>query len=190
MKNQSLKNLTLTAFFIALGIVLPFLTGQIPRFGSMLLPMHIPVFLCGLICGWPYGLAVGFILPLLRSLLFSMPPMYPVAIAMAFELATYGFVAGILYSRSRWQCVVSLYRALIAAMLAGRAVWGVAEVVLLGLRGNAFTWQAFAAGAFINAIPGIILQCVLIPAIMVALHRARLGPFRQKNNPPISHEEG
>ena len=103
MKNQSLKNLTLTAFFIALGIVLPFLTGQIPRFGSMLLPMHIPVFLCGLICGWPYGLAVGFILPLLRSLLFSMPPMYPVAIAMAFELATYGFVAGILYSRSRWQ---------------------------------------------------------------------------------------
>ena len=95
------RNLTLSALFLALGYALPFLTGQIPQFGSMLLPMHIPVFLCGLICGWQYGAVIGFILPLTRCLFFSMPPVY-VAIAMAFELATYGFVAGFLYNRSRW----------------------------------------------------------------------------------------
>ena len=103
------RNLTLSALFLALGYVLPFLTGQIPQFGSMLLPMHIPVFLCALICGWQYGAVIGFILPLTRCLFFSMPPVY-VAIAMAFELATYGFVAGFLYNRSRWQCVIALYR--------------------------------------------------------------------------------
>ena len=91
-----IKNLSLAAMFLGLGLMLPFLTGQIPAVGSMLLPMHIPVFLCGLICGWQYGLAVGFIVPLLRSMLFSMPPMYPTAVSMAAELATYGFVIGIL----------------------------------------------------------------------------------------------
>ncbi len=173
------KNLTLSAMFLALGMVLPFLTGQIQQIGSMLLPMHIPVLLCGLICGWQYGAVVGFVLPLLRSMTFGMPPIYPVALAMAFELATYGFVSGFLYARSRWQCVVALYRCLIAAMIAGRLVWGVAEIVLLGLRGNAFTWEAFLAGALLNAIPGIILQLVLIPAIMVALHKAGLVTFRK-----------
>ena len=91
------RNLTLSALFLALGYVFPFLTGQIPQFGSMLLPMHIPVFLCGLICGWQYGAIVGLILPLTRSLFFIMPPFY-VALAMTFELATYGFVAGVLSS--------------------------------------------------------------------------------------------
>lgn len=173
------KNLTLSAMFLALGMVLPFLTGQIQQIGNMLLPMHIPVLLCGLICGWQYGAAVGFILPLLRSVTFGMPPMYPVALAMAFELATYGLVSGFLYARSRWQCVIALYRCLIAAMIAGRLVWGVAEIVLLGLRGKAFTWEAFLAGALLNAIPGIILQLVLIPAIMVALNKSGLVTFRR-----------
>lgn len=177
MRRQT-KNLTLSAMFTALGLVLPMLTGNIPQIGSMLLPMHIPVFLCSLICGWQYGLAVGAILPLMRSLLFGMPPLYPVAIAMTFEMAAYGFVAGFLYNRSRWQCIVALYRAMIAAMLAGRAIWGAAEVVLLGLAGNAFTWQAFMAGAFLNAIPGILVQLTLIPALMLALHKTGLVKFR------------
>ncbi|MBQ7713400.1 MAG: ECF transporter S component [Oscillospiraceae bacterium] len=177
--NKTTKTLTLSAMFLALGMVLPFLTGQIQQIGNMLLPMHIPVLLCGLICGWQYGAAVGFMLPLLRSVIFSMPPLYPVAIAMAFELAAYGFVSGFLYARSRWQCVLALYRCLIAAMLAGRLVWGIAEIVLLGLRGNAFTWEAFLAGAVLNAIPGIVLQLVLIPAVMVALNRAGLVRFRR-----------
>ena len=177
---KTTKKLVLSAMFLALGLVLPLLTGQIQQIGSMLLPMHIPVLLCGFICGWPYGLAVGFILPLLRSVTFGMPPMYPVAIAMAFELATYGFVSGLLYARAKKKNILSIYLSLIVAMIAGRLVWGVAEIVLLGLKGNAFTWQAFLAGAVLNAIPGIILQLILIPVILFALQKAKLIPLRDK----------
>ncbi len=178
--NKNVKTLTLAALFLALGLVLPFFTGQIPQIGSMLLPMHIPVFLCGLICGGPWGALIGFILPLIRFVLFGMPPIFPTGIAMCFELMTYGFAAGFIYNHSRWQCVVSLYRSLIAAMLIGRVVWGIVEVILLGLSGSAFTWQAFIAGALLNAIPGIILQLILIPAVMVALNRTGLVPFKKK----------
>lgn len=181
------RNLTLSALFLALGYVLPFLTGQIPQFGSMLLPMHIPVFLCALICGWQYGAVIGFILPLTRCLFFSMPPVY-VAIAMAFELATYGFVAGFLYSRARKQGIVALYCSMIIAMLAGRLIWGAAQIVILGLQGNAFTWQAFMAGAFVNAVPGIIVQLVLIPAIMFALDKTGLVKFRRSEIPEAADE--
>lgn len=179
-RKKPILNLTLSAMFMAIGLVLPFLTGQIKQIGSMLLPMHIPVFLCGLICGWQYGLIVGFVLPILRSMVFGMPILFPTGIAMAFELATYGVVIGWLYSHSRWQCVIALYRCMIMAMLAGRLVWGVVQIVLLGINGNGFTWQMFIAGAFLNAIPGIILQLILIPAIMVALNRTGLVRFGRK----------
>lgn len=172
MKNERTKKLAYAALFLALCLVLPLLTGQIPQIGSMLLPMHIPVLLCGLVCGWQYGAAVGFVAPLLRSLLFTMPKLYPVAIAMAFELLTYGLVIGLLYRRLAKKGMVGVYAALITAMVAGRLVWGVAEVVLLGLNGNAFTAQAFLAGALLNAVPGIIVQLILIPAVMAALQKA------------------
>ncbi len=182
-KKSSLRSLTLAAMFLAIGLVLPFLTGQIPQIGKMLLPMHIPVLLCGLICGWPYGLAVGFVLPLLRSLLFSTPVFFPTAISMAFELATYGLVIGFLYAHSRWQCVFALYRCMLAAMLAGRVVWGVVQTILLSAGDNPFTWKMFVAGAFLNAVPGILLQLILIPAIMVALNRTGLVKFSQPAKP-------
>lgn len=178
MKDNS-KNLTLTAMFLAVGLVLPFLTGQIPQIGRMLLPMHLPVFLCALICGWKWGVPMAFVLPLLRSVLFGMPVLYPTAIAMAFELAAYAFVAGFLYEKSRWQCIKALYRCLILSMVAGRVVWGMVQGVLLGIGGNAFTFQAFISGALLSAIPGIILQLILIPAVMAALNRTRLVPFRR-----------
>ena len=163
--------------FMAIGMVLPFLTGQIRQIGTMLLPMHLPVFLCGLICGWQYGAVVGFVLPLLRSVMFGMPQMYPMALAMAFELAAYGLVAGILYGKSQWKCIKALYRALIIAMVAGRLVWGLVEAILLGLGGTAFTWQMFISGALLNSIPGIVIQLTLIPAIMLALNKAGLVRF-------------
>ena len=172
MKNERTKKLAYAALFLALCVVLPLLTGQIPQIGSMLLPMHIPVLLCGLVCGWQYGAAVGFVAPLLRSLLFTMPKLYPVAIAMAFELLTYGLVIGLVYRRLAKKGMVGVYAALVTAMVAGRLVWGVAEVVLLGLNGNAFTAQAFLAGALLNAVPGIIVQLILIPAVMAALQKA------------------
>ena len=178
--NKTVKKLTLSAMFLAIGLVLPFLTMQIPQFGRMMLPMHIPVILCGLICGWKFGLPVGAILPLMRSALFTTPPMFPMAISMAFELAAYGFIVGILYERSRWHCIIALYRSMIVAMLAGRVVWGFAMFALLGGFGGNFTWQWFMAGAFIEAFPGIIVQLVLIPAIMVALRRAGLVQFHRE----------
>lgn len=180
--NRTIKNMTLSAMFLAIGLVLPLFTGQIPQIGSMLLPMHIPVFLCGLICGWQYGAVVGFVLPLLRYTIFGMPVLFPTGIAMSMELLTYGLVSGLLYGISRWQCIVALYRCMIAAMLAGRVVWGIAQTFLLGVWGDGFTWQMFMAGAFLNAIPGIVLQLVLIPAIMVALNRTGLVPFHNRRS--------
>lgn len=172
---RQIRNLTLAAMLLALGLILPLVTGNIPRVGNLLLPMHLPVFLGGLLLGWQYGLILGAVLPLMCSLLFGMPPLYPVALAMTFELATYGAVAGALYRRSPWKCLRALYRALLLAMFAGRAVWGIAEVALLGMTGKTFTRQMFLAGAFLNAVPGILLQLILIPSIMLALHRTGIS---------------
>ncbi len=178
---QRIYDLILAALCMALGIVLPFFTGQIPQIGGMLLPMHLPVLLCGLLCGWQYGGLVGFVLPLLRYAMFGMPPIFPTGIAMAFELAAYGIIAGYLYNHSRWQCVISLYRSLIAAMIGGRIVWGVVRVLLTGVSGEPFTWQLFLSGAFLTAIPGIILQLVFIPVLMVALDRTGMVRFRRED---------
>ncbi|HAA25328.1 MAG TPA: ECF transporter S component [Ruminiclostridium sp.] len=173
MRRKTTKKMILTALFIALGLVLPFLTGQVPQIGSMLLPMHIPVLLCGFVCGAPFGLAAGFITPLLRSLVFGMPQMMPTAVAMAFELAAYGFVSGLLY-RLFQKRKIFVYASLIISMICGRIVWGIVSYFLYGLSGTAFTWRIFAAGAFINAVPGIILQIVIIPLIVFALEKGNL----------------
>ncbi|MBE7032100.1 MAG: ECF transporter S component [Ruminococcaceae bacterium] len=170
MKN--LRNSVLAAMFLAIGLVLPFLTGQIQRIGNMLLPMHIPVLLCSFICGWKCGLAVGFILPLLRSVMFGMPPMYPKAVAMAFELAAYGFMAGYIYYRSKSKDWKDLYSALIIAMVFGRLVWGAVQTILLGM--EKFTFYVFISGAILDAVPGIIIQLVLIPAVITVVKRRGL----------------
>ncbi len=170
MKSNATLKLTLSGLFLALGLALPFLTGQIPEIGSRLLPMHIPVLLCGFICGPRLGLAVGFLTPLLRSFIFTMPVLFPMATTMAFELAAYGFVAGFLYQvfpRKK----IFVYISLILSMLAGRIIWGAANYVLLGFGKTIFTWQIFAAGAFFNAIPGIIIQLLIIPVIVLAVER-------------------
>lgn len=174
--NKSTGKLVLAGLFLTLGLILPFITGQIPQIGNMLLPMHIPVLLCGFICGWKYGLVVGFILPLLRSFLFTMPPMFPIAISMAFELATYGLVSGMLYqllSNNRFRIFFSL----IGAMIDGRIVWGIVSYFLFGISSSQFTLEMFIAGAFINAIPGIIIQLILIPIIVSALERVNLVDY-------------
>ena len=168
MKN--LTKLVLSALFMALGIVMPFLTMQIPAVGSMLLPMHIPVLICGFICGWKYGLVVGFTVPLIRSLWLGMPPILT-AIAMAFELATYGAITGACYKKLP-KSKISIYASLIIAMIFGRLVWGVVSIVIYGVGGTLFTLKMFLAGALLNAIPGIILQIVLVPILVAALEKA------------------
>jgi len=178
MSSLQIRKLTYAALFLALAMVLPFITGQIPEIGKSLCPMHIPALLCGFLCGWPWGLAVGFIAPLLRSVVFGMPAMFPGAVAMAFELAVYGGLAGLLYRllpRKKW----SVYVALVAAMLAGRVIWGAVRLILAGLSGTGFTWAMFLAGAVTTAVPGIILQLVLIPVLVLVLERAGLSLNRR-----------
>ena len=120
-----------------------------------------------------YGALVGLILPPLRFLLFQMPPLFPTGIAMAFEMGTYGLVCGLLYGRLQ-QNLKGIYLSLIAAMIAGRIVWGIAQVILMGLSGGTFTFQIFITQALLNAIPAIILQLIIVPAIVATLRRARL----------------
>lgn len=171
MKKTSVRKLVLASMFLAIGFVLPMITGQIKQIGQMLLPMHLPVMLCGLICGPSYGAAVGLLLPFARSVVFGMPPLYPNAVWMSLELATYGLIIGLIYKLLKKQNTLCVTVSLLAAMLSGRIVWGIAKAILLGLGGKKFGFSMFIAGGFTEAIPGIILQLILIPAIMMLVNR-------------------
>lgn len=171
-ENNSIFNMVLSALFLAMAFVLPFFTGQIPQVGSMLCPMHIPVLLCGFICGPLWGLTVGFIAPLLRSFTLGMPPLFPTAVCMAFELMTYGAVTGYLYKRFPKKPLY-IYVSLLLAMVTGRLVWGATMFVCLGIKGGSFGFSAFLAGAVTDAIPGIILQIVLVPVIVLIMERLK-----------------
>ncbi|MBO7293279.1 MAG: ECF transporter S component [Clostridia bacterium] len=167
-----LQKLIVSALFLAIAYLLPFLTGQIPEVGSMLSPMHFPALLCGFLCGPLWGLAVGGIAPLFRSLTLGMPVLFPKAVAMAAELATYGAVAGALH-RILPKKKGFVYISVVVAMLLGRAVYGGAMAVCLGLGGSGYTLSACLASAFTGAIPGIVLQLVLIPPLVMLLGRGR-----------------
>jgi len=180
MKKIRIKDITLTAMFIALGIVLPFLTGQIPQIGSMMLPMHLPIMLCGLILGWKYGFVAGIITPILRSFIFGMPPLFPGAVAMAFELAAYGAVIGFIFNRIKWRCIYTILFSLSVAMVLGRIVWGTVSYLLFNITAKSFTFAMFISGAFVNAIPGIILQFLLIPSVMLLLNKAHIIQLTDK----------
>lgn len=171
MMKKKTEALTLSGVCLALCLVLPFFTGQIPEIGSALCPMHIPVLLCGFLCGWQYGGVVGFLAPLLRFALFQMPPLFPTGTAMAFELAVYGMMTGILNGKLPKKNG-NIYIALIGAMISGRVVWGIVQVILSGITNAPFTWQAFFAGAFMTAIPGIVCHILLIPPIVMVLKKA------------------
>ncbi|MCL2539603.1 MAG: ECF transporter S component [Oscillospiraceae bacterium] len=181
-KRNTYRDLTASGICLALCIVLPFLTGQIPQIGNALSPMHIPVLLCGFISGPFYAAAVGAIAPFLRFILFSMPPFFPTVIptgavvcgaAMCFEMAVYGLSAGLLYKLLPKKLAFT-YVSLIISMVLGRVVWGIAMYLILGVAALPFSFEAFIAGAFINAVPGIILHIAVIPVIVLALKKARL----------------
>lgn len=171
-KNKT-KDLVTAALCLAIALVLPVFTGQIPKIGNMLCPMHFPIIICGFLCGAKLGTVVGFIAPLLRSAIFGMPPIMPKGISMAFELATYGLVVALIYSRSN-KSSFAVYKSLIIAMFAGRIVWGIARMFFTGIAGSSFTFSLFIGGAFLEAIPGIVLQIILIPILIIAINKQRL----------------
>ena len=165
------KKLVTSSLLLAIALLLPFLTGQIPEIGNMLLPMHLPVLLAGFVVGSPYAMIIGAVAPLLRSMLWGMPVLFPRAVAMSFELAAYGLVSGLVYSAGK-KTSLSVIISLVSAMLAGRVVWGAVSTVLYGMAGKSFTFALFLTEAFANAVPGITIQLVAIPLIVSALKKS------------------
>ncbi len=164
---KSTRNLVFTALCIALGLLLPTVFHAFGG-GSQFLPMHLPVLLCGFLCGWPWGAVCGLLTPLLSSLLTQMPPLFPTAPAMMLELCTYGILTSIFYRRLRW----NVYLSLLAAMLGGRIVSGLANTVLMGMSGAPYGFEMFLTASFVTALPGIIIQIVVIPLLVLALQKS------------------
>ena len=172
-RNKTVLRLVTVGMLLALGILLPLVTAHgFGMQGSILLPMHIPVFLAGLTAGPIWGMALGAILPILNSLLTGMPAIYPNMVMMTFELFTYGLISGLIYRkggyvRKKIGKIPALFAAIIAAMTVGRAVYGIIFAILFSISGGlkALTvWGAIATG-----IPGIIAQILLLPCITVAI---------------------
>ena len=172
----STRKLTLSALFLALGLVLPLITGQIPQIGKMLLPMHIPVLLCGMVCGAPYGAVCGLLGPMLSSVLTGMPTAALMP-AMMVECAAYGLTTGLMLRLVRTgKTYADLYLSLVAAMLVGRLVSGVTKALFF--MAGQYTMQAWIAASFVTALPGIVLQFAVVPSIVYYLMRAGLIPQR------------
>ena len=179
MKKFNTLNVVTTAMLTALAVILArtfhHLAGG--ALGSLFSPMHFPILVAGLLCGPYLGLIGGLFAPILSFAMSGMPAFPNGLVPMAFELAAYGLIIALVYARLPRRGVGAVYGALLAAMVGGRLVWGLAEILLLGLAGNAFTVQAFLSGALLSAVPGILLQLVLIPGVMAALDRTGVVPF-------------
>lgn len=169
--NIKTKELVWAALFLAIGIIIPYIFHITALPGQVFLPMHIPVLLCGVILGKKYGIMSGVLLPFINSALLGMPPIYPTAIAMAFELATYGLTLGLLYKDKKYNIFISL----IVTMLIGRIISGIINYVLLTVGGSGFVFWAFITTTFVKAIPGIIIQLILIPTILRQLEYVKKG---------------
>ncbi|WP_099156997.1 ECF transporter S component [Virgibacillus ndiopensis] len=166
------RSIVFTSLCIAIGLLLPQIVKMIPMAypGSVLLPMHIPVLICGFLCGWRLGGLCGMTLPLLASILTGMPPIFPIGIAMIFELGTYGALTGILYHYTNGKILISI----LGAMLGGRIVLGIVNIFLFNLANNPYGLAVFFTSAFVTALPGIIIQLILVPASIQALEKSRL----------------
>ena len=168
MKKNSTKKMVYAAICVALGVVLPIAFHSVQNARSIFLPMHIPVLLCGLLCGPWYGLVCGILAPVLSSTLTGMPPA-AILPSMVVELAVYGLVAGLMKKATKNNII-----SLIVAMLAGRVVSGLAKAFIFNA--GSYSLKAWVTGSFVTALPGIIIQLILIPVIMIALEKAKLTP--------------
>jgi len=180
VKKFGLKNYVIAALCVALCVVLPMAFHAIPNAGSILLPMHIPVLLCGLLCGWPLGLICGLAGPLLSSLLTGMPGAAFLP-AMMIELAVYGLVSGLLMRFVRTgKLLADLYVSLIGAMLVGRIISGLARALLFSAGG--YSMAVWATSYFVTGLPGIAIQLLILPPVVLALEKAHIVPKRYPVN--------
>lgn len=166
MNKTLFKKLVLPALFLAIGLILPMIFHSLSISGLIFLPIHIPVLLCGLICGKKEGFLIGLALPFLSSVLTGMPPIFPVAITMTFELAAYGFFIGLFSEK------FSVITSLISGMIIGRLVSGLSGMIVLGFAGKTYSLTAFVTASFITAFPGILIQIITIPLLVKLLEKA------------------
>lgn len=177
---SSVKKSIITASCIALCIVLPMAFHAIPNAANIYCPMHVPALLCGLVCGWPMGLLCGIAGPVLSSVFTGMPPMAYLP-SMVVELAAYGFFAGLVITLLRTGSLYAdLYISLVASLLAGRILAGVAKALIFSA--GKYSLAAWTTSYFITSLPGLIIQLALIPSIVVALEKAQLIPVRYVKN--------
>ena len=184
------KKLVYTATFVAFGILFPMVFHSVQGAGPMILPMHIPVLLCGMVCGWHFGILCGVLSPLLSSAFTGMPPMsVPQLPAMICELAVYGGVSGLLYHFVRTKKMIAdIYVALLCAMLIGRCVNGILYALIFNPA--AYSFKIWVTAAFVTGFPGIVIQILLIPSLMVTLEKLKVIPQRYspENLKPIENE--
>ena len=177
---RQIGKICLAALFLALGLVLPTITGNIPQYGSMFLPMHLPVILAGFVLGPWYGLVLGAATPLLRSVFFGMPPIFPTALSMSFELAAYGFTSGFLFyliyrKFKKINIYGNIFISLISSLIVGRLVYGLAMWILMLCNSSVqFNGTIYINGILLNAWPGILIQLVLVPSLVIILYKAKL----------------
>lgn len=181
-RNSHLYKMVVTALLLAVGLYLPFLLGQTEVLGQTISPLHIPALLCGLTCGWGWGAVLGAVLPVMRSLLFGMPPM-PAAIPMAFELAVYGAATGLLYPLfvrllRKANHLPAMLVSMVAAMILGRMAGGAAKAVMMGFQGNAYTFQTFIAAYFTGTAVGAVIHLIAVPAVALALEKSGLSAVK------------
>lgn len=169
-----IKKTAYSGIFIAISLILPMITGHIPEIGSMLCPMHIPILLCGFVCGPKYGAMSGFIAPLLKTAIFSVPPLYPTSIGMSLELLTYGLIAGLLYNLLS-ENLTNIYLSLIGAMITGRIVYGLSMSIMLGV--ETYNLERFISGTIIGSLPGIIVQLIIIPILVVTINKLKIKTY-------------
>lgn len=175
MKHSATTRLVLSAVCVALCVVLPMAFHAFPNGGSVFLPMHIPVLLCGMLCSWPYGLICGLLGPALSSLLTGMPPMAMLP-AMMVECAGYGCVSGLMLCIVRTKkTYLDLYISMSVAMLAGRVIAGLAKAFIFAPSTPIFAW---VSTSLVTGIPGIVIQFILLPSLVYCLMRAKLMPAR------------
>jgi len=175
-KMSNVKKSIITAVCIALCYVIPLMFHGIQNAGSIFCPMHIPVFICGLICGWQYGLLCGIAGPALSSALSGMPPV-AILPSMMVELAVYGTAAGLMMKLVRTKSTYAdLYISLIVAIVCGRVLAGLAKALIFA-RGS-YSMSAWIAGSVVTSWPGTVIQLVFIPTIVFALMKSHLIPER------------
>ena len=176
MKKIYSKKIVTAGLMVALGIVLPYATAHgFGIQGNILLPMHIPVLLCGFFCGPLFGTLCGLILPFLNSILTGMPVLYPMAPLMTCELASYGLISGLLYNSFRKKRIIATYVSLISAMLGGRIIFGIAAWFMLYFDADAGKFSVITST--ITGLPGIIIQLILIPIIVTYVKRSILSHY-------------